>query len=94
MRRPGSLVLSPRIFSERTGLVIGLPLTTASYNDSNPFAVKVAGAGGVISYILTEQPKSFDWRRRGAKPHPMGQVPAAAFARACQSLNQIISLCV
>ena len=34
------LVLSPRHFNERTGIVIGLPMTTAAYNDTNPFAVR------------------------------------------------------
>jgi len=34
------VVLSPREFNERTGIVIGLPMTTAAYNDTNPFAVK------------------------------------------------------
>ena len=34
------LVLSPKAFNERTGIVIGLPMTTAPFNDTNPFAVK------------------------------------------------------
>jgi len=33
------LVLSPRIFNDKTSLVIGLPMTTAAYNSDNPFAV-------------------------------------------------------
>ena len=40
------MVLSPRDFNERTGIVIGLPMTTASYNDTNPFAVKIKGPKG------------------------------------------------
>lgn len=87
------LVLSPKVFNERTGIVIGLPMTTAEFNETNPFAVKFSGAKGVASYILTHQPKSFDWRVRGAKAHPMKQVPEAVFALACESLNQIIAIC-
>lgn len=87
------LVLSAKAFNERTGIVIGLPMTTAGFNESNPFAVKLVGAKGVVSYILTHQPKSFDWKQRGAKPHPMKQVPEAEFVLACESLNQIISIC-
>ncbi len=34
------LVLSPKVFNDRTSLVIGLPMTTASYNDGNPFAIR------------------------------------------------------
>lgn len=86
------LVLSPNAFNERTGIVIGLPMTTAAYNETNPFAVKFSGAKGVISYILTHQPKSFDWKMRGAKAHPMKQVPEEIFATACESLNQIIAI--
>jgi len=67
------LVLSPRAFNERAGTVIGLPMTTAEDNDSNPFAIKFAGPRGEISYVLAHRPKSFDWRTRGAKAHPSGE---------------------
>lgn len=86
------LVLSPKAFNERTGIVIGLPVTTAAFNESNPFAVKFNGAKGTVSYILTHQPKSFDWKMRGAKAHPMKQVPENVFSSACESLNQIIAI--
>lgn len=87
------LVLSPKIFNERTGIVIGLPMTTAAFNETNPFAVKFSGTKGVVSYILTHQPKSFDWRVHEAKAHPMKQVPEDVFVSACESLNQIIAIC-
>jgi mRNA interferase MazF len=86
------LVLSPAAFNERTGIVIGLPMTTAALNETNPFAVKLWGPGKKAAYILAHQPKSFDWRARAAKPHPWKQVPEEAFARACETLNQIVSL--
>jgi mRNA interferase MazF len=86
------VVLSPRAFNERTGIVIGLPMTTASFNDNNPFAIRFTGAKGAISYILGHQPKSFDWRARGAKPHSWKQVPEDALASACETLNQIIDI--
>jgi mRNA interferase MazF len=86
------LVLSPNAFNERTGIVIGLRMTTTAYNETNPFAVKFSGAKGVVSYILAHQPKSFDWKMRGAKAHPMKQVPEEIFAMACESLNQIIAI--
>ena len=37
------LVLSPKPFNEKTGIVIGLPMTTAAFNDTNPFAIKFRG---------------------------------------------------
>ena len=90
------LVLSPGAFNARTGLVIGLPMTTAAYNATNPFAVAVGAAGGrkpgKTSYVLCHQPKSFDWRARRAKPHAHSPLADTAFAKACTVLNQIISI--
>ena len=87
------LVLSTKAFNVGTGLVIGLPMTTAAYNESNPFAVKFIGTSGVVSYILTHQPKSYDWKKHGGKPHKMKQVPETTLMQACESLNQIIAIC-
>lgn len=90
------LVLSPAEFNARTGLVIGLPMTTAAYNATNPFAVAAGSAGGrsagKTSYVLCHQPKSFDWRARGAKPHAQGRLADATFAQACAVLNQIVEI--
>ena len=90
------LVLSPRAFNEKTSLVIGLPMTTAQYNADNPFAVAVVPAGGrktgQTSYVLCHQPKSFDWRLRGAKPHPIGTLLVEIFEEVCERLNQIIQV--
>ncbi|MGH7880450.1 MAG: type II toxin-antitoxin system PemK/MazF family toxin, partial [Candidatus Binataceae bacterium] len=46
------LVLSPREFNQRTGIVIGLPITTAAYNATNPFAVRIEAPKGQVSFIL------------------------------------------
>ena len=90
------LVLSPRNFNERTSLVIGLPMTTAEYNADNPFAVAVGAATGrksaKVSYVLCHQPKSFDWRARAAKAHPMKRLTEAYFTEVCGVLNQIIQV--
>jgi mRNA interferase MazF len=90
------LVLSPAPFNARTGLVIGLPMTTAAYNATNPFAVAVGSAqgrkAGKTSYVLCHQPKSFDWRARHAKPHPLKRLADAPFLQACEVLNQIVAL--
>ena len=90
------LVLSPRIFNEKTSLVIGFPMTTAQYNADNPFAVAVGQASGrktgQTSYVLSHQPKSFDWRLRGAKAHPLGHLSDALFVQVCERLNQIIRI--
>jgi mRNA interferase MazF len=71
-------------------------MTTAPYNADNPFAVAVGPAigrkAGQTSYVLCHQPKSFDWRLRGAKPHPLETLPDALFASVCERLNQIVRL--
>lgn len=84
------MVMSPRAFNDRTGIVIGLPMTSAPSNETNPFAVKLAGRGSRGSYILAHQPKSFDWRARWARPHPMKKVPETAYAAARDVLAQIV----
>lgn len=90
------LVLSPRIFNEKTSLVIGLPMTTAEYNSDNPFAVAVGKTSGrktgKTSYVLCHQPKSFDWRLRKARTHPLGVLSNALFVQVCERLNQIIQV--
>ncbi len=86
------LVLSPKKFNDRTGIVIGLPMTSAEYNSTNPFAVQFQGKRKSLSYVLAHQPKSFDWRQRGAKIHPWKQAPKEVLMTACETLNQIILL--
>ncbi len=86
------LVLSPKEFNHRTGIVIGLPMTSAEYNDTNPFAVKFQGQRKEASYVLAHQPKSFDWRQRNAKIHPWKRVSKEVFTAVCERLNQIILL--
>jgi mRNA interferase MazF len=86
------LVLSPKVFNERTGIIIGLPMTHAKYNETNPFAIKVSVGKGEPAFILTHQPKSFDWRQRNARPHPWKNIPPTLFQEACESLNSIIEI--
>jgi mRNA interferase MazF len=86
------LVLSPRAFNERTGIVIGLPMTTAAFNRNNPFAVELSGPQGVRSFVLTHQPKSFYWRARNARQHAWKKIPDDVFTACCSALNQIIDI--
>lgn len=79
------LVSSPHSFNQRTGIVIGFPMTHAELNKDNPFAVAVQGPQNEVGYVLAFQPKSFDWRERKAMPHPWGgshiNILEAALAR-------------
>jgi mRNA interferase MazF len=86
------LVLSSQEFNLRTGIVIGLPMTTSESNETNPFAVKFIGEKGKASYVLAHQPKSLDWRLRSAKQHPWKKAPDEVIMLAKEILDQIISL--
>ena len=85
------VVLTARSYNERTGLVIGLPMSTAVFNATNPFAVDNT-TKGETSYIICNQPKSMDWRLRGAKSHAWGKVREAVFKQACSELNDLVAL--
>jgi len=86
------LVLSTKAFNARTSLVIGLAMTTAASNETNPFALKYTGPKGEVGYVLTHLLSSFDWRARGARPHPWKQVSASVFKDACEGINDIINI--
>lgn len=86
------LVLSTMAFNSRTSIVIGLPLTHAETNETNPFAERFVGPKGERCYVLCHLPKSFDWRLRNARPHPMKTVKPVVFKAACEALNQIMAL--
>lgn len=86
------LVLTPRAYNERTSLVVGLPMSTASFNATNPFAVDNSRPGGEASYIICNQPKSMDWRQRGASAHAWGKVREPVFKQACTELNDLLQL--
>ncbi|QOJ23708.1 MAG: type II toxin-antitoxin system PemK/MazF family toxin [Gammaproteobacteria bacterium] len=81
---------------DETSLVIGLPITTATYNADNSFAVAIGKTAKnkieQTSYVLCHQPKSFNWRARNAKPHPLGSLNETLFMQVCQRLDQIIQL--
>lgn len=84
------LVLSPRAFNEKTGLVIGCAMTRRQAH--NPFAVANPRDPTQASYILADQPKSFDWRKRRARRHPWGRVEPAVLQDVCDRLNAIVQL--
>jgi mRNA interferase MazF len=87
------LVASPRSFNERTGIVIGFPMTHAEYNADNPFAVTVQGPKKEIGYVLAFQPKSFDLVERGATRHPWGGGHGNVLEAALEKLDSICGIC-
>ena len=86
------LVCSTRVFNERTGIVIGFPMTHAQCNKDNPFAVAVQGPKGEVGYVLAFQPKSSDWKARQASLHPWGGGHEQALVAALEKLDAICGI--
>lgn len=87
------LVLSTKAFAERTGLVVGFPMTHSAQHEDNPFAIAAQGAKGEVGYVLVHQPKSFDWRARNARPHAWGGGHAKLLAAALKRFDTIFGVC-
>jgi mRNA interferase MazF len=87
------LVCSTAAFNDRTGVVIGFPMTHADFNADNPFALAVKGPKNEVGYVLAFQPKSFDWRGRNARPHPWGAGHEKVLASALKKLDAICGVC-
>lgn len=64
-RRP-AVILSPRVYNERTQLAIACPITSKVKGYS--FEVDV-GEGQISGVILADQLKSLDWKQRRAQFH-------------------------
>lgn len=62
-RRP-FLVLTPRAYNAKTGLVVGAPIT--SKVKGYPFEVALAELTQISGVVLADQVKSLDWRVRAA----------------------------
>ena len=56
------MVLSPRIYNERTGLGLVCPIT--SKVKGYPFEVALPAKGPVTGVVLSHQVKNLDWRAR------------------------------
>ena len=70
-RRP-ALVLSPRIYNQKSGLALVCPVTNQA--KGYPFEVPVPVALEAKGVVLADQVKSIDWKARRAEK--MGRCPA------------------
>jgi mRNA interferase MazF len=89
------LVLSTSAFHQTVGLVVGCAMTTAPYNRGSSLAVDLGPLPDRPerhSFVLCQQLKSFDWQARGARPHPMGRIPAQKLQQVLEIVGQILSL--
>jgi mRNA interferase MazF len=70
-RRP-ALVLSPKIYNQKSGLALVCPVTNQP--KGYPFEITVPGGHGVTGVILADHVRSVDWKARQAKE--LGRCPA------------------
>jgi mRNA interferase MazF len=87
------LVISTKAFSGRTGVVVGFPMTHAASNADNPFAIVANGHKGEVGYVLTYQPKSFDWKHRNARPHSWGTGHTKLLSAALKRFDTVFNVC-
>lgn len=87
------LVLSAKAFAEKTGIVVGFPMTHAAHHADNPFAITAPGAKGEVGYLMVNQPKSFDWRERNARPHPWGTGHTKLLGVALKRFDSVFGIC-
>lgn len=87
------LVISTKSFAEKTSVVVGFPMTHFDQHADNPFAIAAHGAKDEIGYVLTHQPKSFDWRHRNARPHPWGGGHTKLLNAALKRFDTIFNIC-
>ena len=63
-RRP-ALVLSPRIYNQKSGLLLACPITNQA--KGYPFEVAIPAGLGVTGVVLADHAKNLDWRARRAE---------------------------
>jgi mRNA interferase MazF len=85
-RRP-ALVLSPRAYNSKVGLVICCPIT--SQIKGYPFEVVVPQGLAVGGAILSDQVKSLDWRVR--KAEFICKLPDSALTAVLKRLGTLVS---
>ncbi len=90
------LVLSTASFHRTVGLVVGCAMTSAAYNNGSSLAVDlgpIPEKPDTHSFVLCNQIKSFDWKARNAKPHPMGLIQQQQLEQVLEIVGQILGIC-
>ncbi|NVZ08096.1 endoribonuclease MazF [Allochromatium humboldtianum] len=85
-RRP-AVVLSPRAYNSRAGLLVCVPITNQA--KGYPFEV-VLGGRGATGVALADQVKSLDWQSRQAERK--GQVGPAELAEIKAKIRTLLKL--
>jgi mRNA interferase MazF len=85
-RRP-ALVLSPRVYNEKTGLAIVCPIT--SQIKGYPFEASIPENSEIMGVILSDQVKNLDWKAR--KVEFIGKLPKNALTEVINKLIVLIN---
>jgi mRNA interferase MazF len=86
-RRP-ALVLSPSRYNRRVGLAVVCPITSQVKGYS--FEVPIPDGEGISGVILSDQVKSFDWRRRRAAFSC--QLPESTIVEVCDNIASLLQM--
>jgi mRNA interferase MazF len=86
-RRP-ALVLSPKNYNERSGLLLAVPVTTKT--KGYPFEVPIPGGGEISGVVLADQVRSLDWRARQADIS--GHAPSALLSAVREKLRALVQI--
>ncbi len=84
-RRP-ALALSPRLYNERSGLVVVCPVTSRA--KGYPFEVPLPESTAITGVVLVDQVRSVDWRRRRA--HLEAQAPPGVLDEVSAKLRALL----
>ncbi len=84
-RRP-ALVLSPRAYNSKVGLLLACPVT--SVRKGYPFEVSLSSELAIQGVILSDQVKSLDWQSRNAEY--IADAPTSVFAEVMGKLNTLL----
>jgi mRNA interferase MazF len=60
-----ALVLSPKMYNVRSGLLLACPITSQA--KGYPFEVAILSGAGVTGVVLVDHVKSVDWKARHAE---------------------------
>lgn len=86
-KRP-ALVLSPRIYNEKVGLMVACPITSKA--KGYPFEVALPTGLPVAGVILSDHLKSLDWKTRGAALSC--QVPAGTLKEVQDKIKALLRI--
>lgn len=81
-----ALVLSPKSYNEKVGLIICCPITTKV--KGYPFEVTIPNSPDVTGVVLSDQVKSLDWKVRQAKF--IAKVPKTVIKDVLAKLNTLL----